>query len=84
MVGIRQWGQRFIDRLFGREPCEDKSTPAQIRALAREAVEETGAGDYLRRLMAAKDDGERERLRSDWEAKMAARKAALDNPGRTI
>jgi hypothetical protein len=73
-----------MDWLLGRQSNLGKPTPAEIRNLAKESVQETGAVDYLRQLMAAKSDDERQRLHTDWEAKMTARKEALNSSARQI
>ena len=65
-----------ITEFFGwrrsNEPC--KLNEMDIRAIAKDAIEKTGSGNYLRRLNATKDPDERQRLTTDWETKMAERK----------
>jgi predicted nucleotidyltransferase len=69
----------FFRGLFSANSCDQSRSPSpkEIRSLAKEAVHDSGAADYIKQLMATKDEGERQKIRDTWEAKMTARKNEL-------
>lgn len=73
------FGRNILDRfgdLFGWGRRNEPALPTdeQIGMIAKDAVRESGAAEFLKAVAAAKSPEERQKLRASWENKIAERR----------